>query len=191
MNSRNVYVFLFDGFSDWEIAYLTPELHKSEQFKLHYFSKDGNPVVSMGGLQVTPHLSVEQVDVNEIELLILPGGSAWETQSISGIEQLVEDVYQQQKSIAAICAATTFLGQKGFLDNRQHTSNALPYLQQVAPNYQGTAYYQNEFAVTDQHIITANGTAPVEFTREIFKTLQLYSPENIEKWFQLYLRHTI
>lgn len=31
MALQNIYIFLFDGFSDWEIAYLTPELTKSEK----------------------------------------------------------------------------------------------------------------------------------------------------------------
>ena len=30
-NTENVYIFLFDGFSDWEIAYLTPELKKAKK----------------------------------------------------------------------------------------------------------------------------------------------------------------
>ena len=36
---KNVFVFLFDGFADWEIAYLTPEIKKNKQFELIYFSK--------------------------------------------------------------------------------------------------------------------------------------------------------
>jgi hypothetical protein len=41
MDIKNIYIFLFDGFSDWEIAYLAPELKKSEKINLKYFSIDG------------------------------------------------------------------------------------------------------------------------------------------------------
>ncbi len=34
-----MFIFLFDGFSDWEIAYLTPEIKKNNAFDLVYFSK--------------------------------------------------------------------------------------------------------------------------------------------------------
>ena len=49
---KKIYVFLFDGFSDWEIAYLTPEINKHKNFKLVYFSSGSGMVTSMGGLQV-------------------------------------------------------------------------------------------------------------------------------------------
>jgi len=29
---KQIFIFLFDGFSDWEIAYLTSEIQKSEKF---------------------------------------------------------------------------------------------------------------------------------------------------------------
>lgn len=31
---KNIYMFLFDGYSDWEISYLTPEITKDERFDL-------------------------------------------------------------------------------------------------------------------------------------------------------------
>jgi hypothetical protein len=43
-----------------------------------------------------------------------------------------------------------------------------------------------EPAVTDKNIITATGTAPVEFAREIFKMLSLMDETKIEEWFQLF-----
>lgn len=54
-------IFLFDGFSDWKISYLTPEINKSEGFDLVYFSKDGNLVSSMGGLQISPNTSLSEL----------------------------------------------------------------------------------------------------------------------------------
>ncbi len=50
---KKICIFLFDGFSDWEISFLTPEINKSEQFELVYFSKNGDHLTSMGGLQET------------------------------------------------------------------------------------------------------------------------------------------
>ncbi|PWS26115.1 hypothetical protein DHW03_15060 [Pedobacter yonginense] len=78
------------------------------------------------------------------------------------------------------------VARKGFLDHSEHTSNALFYLQNFAVNYSGSNNYKDELAVTDNNIITANGIAPIEFPREIFKTLKLYDKIEIEKWFQLF-----
>ncbi|NPE27333.1 glutamine amidotransferase [Methanococcoides sp. SA1] len=184
--SKKIYIFLFNGFSDWEIAYLTPEINKHTEFDLLYFSKDGNPVLSMGGLQVLPNKSLQEVDVNEVDMLILPGGIAWEKDENNEIDQLVKDLFAKGKPIAAICAATTYLGKMDFLNNVKHTSNDLYYLKGVVPQYSGESNYINSLAVSDNNIITANGIAPIEFAREIFKKLNLYTDKDLEKWFQLF-----
>lgn len=186
MNANNVCVFLFDGFSDWEIAYVAPELKKSRPISLTYFTMDGLPVTSMGGLRVIPDLSLEQLSVDSISMLLLPGGTIWEGDGIREIDQLVRELYTKHKTIAAICAATTYLGRKGYLDNVKHTSNGLEYLKSMASNYKGEENYQSDFSVTDQNIITANGIAPIEFAREIFKKIELYNQVELEKWFQLF-----
>ncbi|QSE98697.1 type 1 glutamine amidotransferase family protein [Fulvivirga lutea] len=186
MDQISVYIFLFTGFSDWEISYLTPELQTSEKIDLKYFSVDGKPIKSMGGLTIMPDYSIEQVTPDQISLLILPGGAAWEDNSITGIDELTEKLHTENKTIGAICGATTYLARKGYLNNLNHTSNALFYLQNFAKEYNGANNYVDELAVTDQNLITANGIGPIEFAREVFKKVDLHSEEKIEKWFKLF-----
>ncbi len=183
---KKIAVFLFNGFSDWEIAYLTPEINKSEQFELLYFSKDGNPVSSMGGLQINPNASLSQININDIEMLILPGGTAWEKGENNELNQFTKNFFEKGISIAAICAATTYLGQLGLLNDLKHTSNDLNYLKAIASQYKGDANYINLPAVSDQNIITANGIATIEFAKEIFLKLELFNTAQTEKWFQLF-----
>lgn len=183
---KNVYVFLFDGYSDWEISYVTPEINKSDKHELFYFSEHGDFVSSMGGLRIKPATSLDQLESAEIDLLILPGGTAWERGEIEGMEGITKDLFETGKPIASICAATTYLGQLGLLNDLKHTSNDLNYLKTTAPKYSGDRHYQDSLAVTDENIITANGIAPIEFSREIFKAIELYHDDHIEKWFQLF-----
>lgn len=186
MTKTNVYVFLFKGFSDWEISYLTPELEKSDKIELKYFSIDGKSVRSMGGLNIMPDYAIDQIDSSQISVLILPGGSAWENNAIIGIDEILEKLNADNKTIGAICGATIHLARRGFLDNTKHTSNALFYIQNFAKNYKGNNNYLDQLAVTDKNLITANGIAPIEFAREVFKKVELYSENEIEKWFQLF-----
>jgi putative intracellular protease/amidase len=185
MNNK-IFVFLFEGFSDWEIAYLTPEINKSKAFDLVYFSKDGKPVSSMGGLCVQPNISLAEINIDDVHMLILPGGTCWEHGGNSEIDLLVQQLFIEHKTIAAICAATTYLAKQGFLDHLKHTSNDLFYLKHCAPQYKGDQNYINSFAVTDGQIITANGIATIEFAKEIFEKLNLKTKTDIEKWFQLF-----
>ncbi|WP_430965878.1 type 1 glutamine amidotransferase family protein [Spongiimicrobium sp. 2-473A-2-J] len=186
MKTANVYILLFDGFSDWEIAYLTPELNKSEKSTVKFFTVHAPEVTSMGGLRVRSDLLLEQLGIEAVSALVLPGGTAWEKNEIVGIDALVERLNAANKTIAAICAATTFLGQRGYLDHIGHTSNDLNYLKAAAPHYQGEKKYKNIPAITDGNIISANGTAPQEFARELFIKLNIYDQKEAEKWFQLF-----
>jgi len=182
----NVYVFLFDGFADWEIAYFMPELKKSEKINLKTFTIDGSSITSMGGVKITPDFSLAEVEASENSLLVLPGGNAWEKGEITGIDDLVKTFYERNYAIAAICGATFYLGEKGFLDGIKHTSNDLNYLKAVAPHYKGENNYQFEPAVTDKNRITASGISSIEFAREIFRKVNLYDENQIEKWYQLF-----
>ena len=183
---KKICVFLFDGYADWEIAYLTPEIAKDEHFDLVYFSETGDVVTSMGGLQVKPTTSLHDLKMEDVEMLILPGGDAWEKKEISSIHKLVTELFDKGKNIAAICGATFYLGQLGILDHLNHTSNDLNYMKAVVPEYGGQENYQNRLAMTGKHIITANGIAPIEFATEVFKKIGLKPDDEIEKWFQLF-----
>jgi len=183
---KKIYVFLFDGFADWEISYLTPEINKCDQFELGYVSIRKEFITSMGGLTIKPTSSLGELKVDDIDMLILPGGTAWEKGENVDIGKLTKRVFEKGRPIAAICAATTYLGQLGLLDNVKHTSNDLNYLKSISPDYRGEKNYQNEIVVSDKNVITASGIAPIEFAREVFKAIGLYDEKTIENWFQLF-----
>jgi len=127
-----------------------------------------------------------EIDLEDVYMLILPGGTAWEKGENSEIDLFAKTLFAKKRTIAAICAATAYLGRQGFLNNLKHTSNDLYYLKGVAPEYLGEKNYVNSLAVTDENIITANGIATIEFAREIFEKVQLYDSHDTEKWFQLF-----
>ena len=51
------------------------------------------------------------------------------------------------------------------------------------PGYTGAERYVKAQVVVDGGFITANETAAVEFAYEIFKLLNLDSPEEMAQWF--------
>ena len=69
----------------------------------------------------------------------------------------------------------------------KHTSNTLDYLKQYAgTQYTGEANYINDRAGTDNNIVTANGSAPLELCREILYQLDAATPEIIEETYSFY-----
>lgn len=183
---KQVLIFLFDGYSDWEISYITPELCKRTEYEVIYFSIDGKPVVSMGRLNVLPCKSLNDVDANAAEILILPGGYAWEKGELTEVDDLAKTMATNGKTIAAICGATIRLAQLGLLDSVKHTSNVLFYLKQMAPKYKGDVNYVEAEAVADQNIITAGGIYPIDFAKAILTKLDSTNETAINKWFQLF-----
>jgi transcriptional regulator GlxA family with amidase domain len=186
MKEKSVYIFLFNGYSDWEISYAAPEIMNSGKYGIKTFSLDGRNVESMGGLNINPDMPLHEIDISTVAMLLLPGGNSWEERKLNNIIPLVKTLRNSDIPVAAICGATLFLADIGFLDNIRHTSNAAKYLAGMSPAYKGKDKYQDALAVTDDNIITASGVAPIEFAREIFLKLEIYEPAMVEKWYQLF-----
>ena len=192
MVNKKVYIFLFDGFADWEISFVSPHIQKSEKYDLTTASLDGQKVKSMGGITVIPDCKLSEIDYENIAMLILPGGDAWERKELREIIPTIQKLADQQIPIAAICGATTLLADLKLLDSIKHTSNAKSYLNKFCPgyegqdNYQGQDNYLNPTAISDANIITSSGIAPIEFAREILSLLKVYDQLTTERWYQLF-----
>lgn len=187
MSQKTVLIYIFDGYSDWEISFLAPELKKNSAINLLTVSNHGLPVISSGGFKITPDLSHQDIYTTNLSMLILPGGLLWEENYPDKIiiDSIVEKTYKSKKTIAAICGATIYLGRKGYLNEIKHTSNDRNYLAALAPGYVGSSHYQNELSINSDNIITANGTAPIEFARMVMEELG-FGSDYVNKWFQLF-----
>ncbi|SEW21435.1 DJ-1/PfpI family protein [Chitinophaga arvensicola] len=183
---RNCYVFVFEGYSDWEPALAMYGIGTFTDVNIVTFSLTGEAVSSGGKLQVQPQASLAQALEADIDLLILPGGEAMEHGANTELIPLIEQLLAQQKTIAAICGATSLLAQHGFLDHITHTSNNLEVLKMMAPDYKGAAQYQDIPAVADKQVITASGTAMIPFAKAIFQHFNLLETENLQFWFNFF-----
>jgi transcriptional regulator GlxA family with amidase domain len=186
MNQKDIYLFVFDGYSDWEPSYLSVEINKSIAYRLQTFSIDNKPIQSAGGLTIQADVVLQQVNPVEAEMIIIPGGSAFEQQKYRELIPLVTELNKQSKAIAAICSGTLLLADAGLLNTIAHTSNADFYLKNFSPAYKGSVLYKQQPAIMDKNFITAGGVYPVDFAKEVFSYLKLMEDTAIEKWFQLY-----
>ncbi|HTJ47995.1 MAG TPA: DJ-1/PfpI family protein [Cyclobacteriaceae bacterium] len=190
--NKTVLIFVFDGFADWEIAHASVGIRKSNVYTIKTIALTKAPVVSMGGLQVLPDLDfIPEVDLCDIDgsntaMLILPGGSMWEQQKNHMINCLVAHCLKCNIPVASICGSTVMLADMGLLNNVLHTSNDVDYLKFLSPTYEGCEFYRSYQVVQDQNIITATGTASIEFARTIFETLNIDHEENLMNWFQYF-----
>jgi len=185
---KKVLVFITDGFADWEASYVTAELNKlGTGFQVQTIAIDNNPKVSMGGLTVLPDYSLQDFSSKlEFVMLIIPGGTGWREEKNHQVKKLVSFCFEHNIPVAAICDATTFLGNYGFLDQNKHTGNSLPYLKEGAPNYRGDENYIEAQSVSDGCLITANGSGALEFSRDILEKLDVLKGKELEEWYDLF-----
>jgi putative intracellular protease/amidase len=186
MKKRCCYLFLFEGFADWEPALAIAGLNTYSDFEIRTFSFDGKSVKSMGNLTVNPDFRLRDVKISDFDLIILPGGNKWEEGGNTEISQLIKDAFDNRKTIAAICAATTFLAELGLFSYVNHTSNGLDYLKKQVPGYTGENRYINEPSVSDKNVITANGAGMIEFAHKIFEHFEIMKNEELDFWLKLY-----
>jgi putative intracellular protease/amidase len=184
-----VHILVFDGFADWEPSYALAELRRSGNFEIVTVGFTGDEVKTMGGLRVRPDRALADVRADEVRLLILPGGEAWEREDAyprEEVEALIGEVLSARRPVAAICGGTVAMARAGVLDDRRHTSNMPSYLRQNVPTYRGEEYYDVSLAVRDRGVITASGLGAVEFAREIFAELGVFSESDQALWYDMF-----
>jgi putative intracellular protease/amidase len=190
MVGRNVYLYVFDSMADWEASFAIAGINNPRfqqhpgRYRVVTVGATRQPVTTMGGLRIVPEISLAEVDSSEAAMLILPGGDNWETGGNREAIQLARVFFIESVPIAAICGATLALACAGMLDDFHHTSNSRESL--AATGYRGGKFYCDVPAITDEGVITASGMAPLEFAREIFRALDLYSDSSLEAWYSLF-----
>jgi putative intracellular protease/amidase len=190
MRGNAVHLFVFDTMADWETAFAIAAINNPQfqrlagRYRVETVGLTREPVTTMGGIRILPEVALEDISPLASSMLILPGGPSWEYGANGATIEMARTFIAHCVPVAAICAATLALARAGLLDNRYHTSNEREYL--AGSGYRGSRFYRTEPSVTDQGVITASGAAPIEFAREIFEALHLYSPEALDAWYSLY-----
>lgn len=189
---KEIIFVLLNGFADWEAAHLAVCVNTGVKpgRPVKYVSKTlsltKDPVISIGGFRVLPDYDIHTLP-EDYAGLVLVGGDNWFSPAAESVVPLVEKMIRENKLVAGICNASVFLGKHGFLNHIKHTSNTLEYLKNMAgEKYAGEAHYIEKQAVRDGNVVTANGTAQLEFCREILYVLNADEPEIIEESYSFY-----
>lgn len=184
--NRKAYILVFDGLADWEPALALCAITKVARQEVVTVGFTADPVTTMGGLRLLPHITLDQVNLDEADIFILPGGEMWAEGPNETLIELLQQLHAAAVPIAAICGATLEMARAGLMTEGGHTSNAKEYLQAMVPSYIDNGLYVNEPAVSDQGIITASGLGNVEFGREIMRQLNLYDEAGIQVWYDMF-----
>lgn len=115
-----VYVLLAPGFE--EVEALAPvDMLRRANIETATVSITGEPVPGSHNITVTADLTLEQVDLDKMEMVVLPGGGPGYKNlgAEPRVEQLVREAVRRDAWVAAICAAPTLLGRWGLLAGKK------------------------------------------------------------------------
>lgn len=184
---REILFVLLDDYADWEAAPIAAAINRVDGFCVKTVSLKKEAIKSIGGFQVIPDYDLSEAMSREFSGLILVGGNSWRTEEAKQVEKIVRLAVKKNVTIGAICDATVFVGRMGLLNEVRHTSNEMESLQDFAgAQYMGANRYQLKQAVRDEKIVTANGTANMEFGKEVLLSLGAMTAEEAEEWYQFY-----
>lgn len=190
MSNEILYVLLPD-FAGHEMVYLMEAISSDERALKEnpkYINKIVAPtmasVAGIGGYRILPDYSFENMP-DDYAALVLIGGYGWLTPVADKVAPIVKDAIAKGRIVGAICNAASFMAKHGFVNNIRHTGNGLDqHRLWGGDNYTNTDGYVHQQAVSDGNIVTANGSATLEFAKELLLILENDTPERIEMYYQ-------
>ena len=110
------------------------ESSSTSPFRVLLVSEKLSQVIAIGGLRLTPDVSIHNCP--NLDLLLVPGG--WGTRKEVKNDTLLKwiaDMSVKTKITASVCTGSSLLGKAGLLDGRESTTHwrAFDFLQEVAP----------------------------------------------------------
>ncbi len=190
MSNEILYILLPD-YAAHEIVYLS-EAIASDEYALKenpkYVNKvvapTSEPVRSIGGFLTLPDYSFDTMP-DAYAALVLIGGFGWSTPVADQVVPIVQQAVDKGRIIGAICNGASFMAKHGFLNEVKHTGNGPEQLRLWGgENYSNADGYVHAQAVSDKNIVTANGSATLEFAKELLLLLENDTPERIEMYYR-------
>ena len=186
---KKVLYVLLPQFAEHEMPYLTQPL-RSDSFAMKENPKYENkivaesmePVEAISGFRVLPDYTFDSIP-EDYAALVLIGGYGWKSEAAERVAPFVADTIRKGRIVGAICNAASWMASKGFLNDVRHTGNGIEQLQLWGGEaYTNAAGYVNAQAVSDKNIVTANGSASLDFACEILTLLKNDEPKEIEMY---------
>lgn len=190
MSNEILYILLPD-FAEHEAVYLSQAVASDEgalketpKYVNKVVAPTLEPVRSIGGFRIIPDYSFGTMP-EDYAALILIGGFGWTEPVAEHVVQIVREAIDRGIIVGAICNGASFMAKHGFLNNIRHTGNGLEQLKLWGGvNYTNPKGYIHAQAVSDKTIVTANGSAALEFAKELLLLLENDTPERIEMYYQ-------
>jgi len=147
-----VAIILAEGFEEVE-AVAPIDVLRRAGVEVIIAGLSSEPVASARGVKIVPDATIDQLNAEELDLVILPGGAGGveKLKQDPRVERLIKAMQEKKKLIGAICAAPTALAKFGVLEGKKAT--VYPTLvEEIKP-----AQFVDNPVVEDENVITSQG----------------------------------
>lgn len=154
--------------ADFEVSLVNYLLTTQAKKEIINIAENRGSVKSLSGATYTPDMTIsEALEMDEVEGLIITGGKNDNHPEV--LTELINKMDKDKKLLAAICRGPSFLARAGVLTDRKYTTTYSEKLVEElgVKDPFNRSNFQKTFVVRDGHIITAKGTAFVDFSMEI------------------------
>ncbi|MBS7655462.1 type 1 glutamine amidotransferase [Candidatus Bathyarchaeota archaeon] len=166
---RKALIFVDEEFEDVELIYPYYRLQEAG-FKVYFIGSEANKIYKgKRGISVTSNLSPKNLNINEYDVIIIPGGRAPDKMRMNKeLVDLIKEAFKKGKIIAAICHGPQMLIEADVIKGRKVTG----YKSISTDLKNAGAKFIDEPVVVDGNIITSRKPDDLPyFCKEILNAL--------------------
>jgi putative intracellular protease/amidase len=184
---EKILVFIFDSMADYEVTFISHLLGTSGGKEIITVAYEDKIIKGRSGFLYKPARLVTEVLDEDVDGLIIGGG--WYGDTRPELLQLINNLNSKKKLVAGICGAgTVFLAKSGILNDVKYTTPAVEWTENHIKVFgEKDPFPRENFiesrVVKDKNIITAKGTAFIDFAIEIYDWFNLFDDQEEKEEF--------
>jgi len=175
----NVAVYLYDGYYETELCIPTMLFSKENMFTI---ASNQDVITCMDGRRLLVDKQIKDIDPENIDVLIIPGGKPIPKEDIF---ELIRACEKKGAIIGGICGGVDYLAYAGILENRKYTSyykdtETYDFLPKSGTN-------TGEMYESDGNVVSAQPEAYLEFALEMYRLAGKLTAEDVPNylsWFK-------
>ena len=182
---ERILCYIYKEMAEFEVIFALNLLGYNPELEISLIANNSNPVRSKAGITYVPDYTIRQaIELQDVEALIIPGG--WSDEQSSELTALIKKLNNEEKLLAAICRGPSFLARAKVLGDAKYTttySEELVKKQNIKDPFNRDNYIKQN-VVVDGHIITAVGSAFIDFAVEIIDYFDMFEDDNDKEDFR-------
>lgn len=164
---KKVLVILAPGFEEIETVTVVDILRRAGARVMLAGTEDGT-LQGSRGIYLVADCGLDDVNVDEFDMVVLPGGQPGTSnlQKDARVKAILIKMNQENKQIAAICAAPLVLQSAGLLENKSLTSHP-----SARDELKNVKYSENRVVVDGNFITSRSPGTAMEFAMKLVENL--------------------